>query len=176
MCDFLLIGWWRGNREALQESCAQPEVTILNLGGGFSSAEELNSIVVYIPWGGTRTLPQACTIVSWLLLPPFCIRCLPGLATVWIYFLKLREGHGSWVKPIFYKQETKDTKRICTRDPHGVLLSFTLFLILVTHESHKSGSCYYSPILLGGNFLGSFPGVIWNWPCMWGAGRDQRKR
>ena len=33
----------------LQESCAQPEATILYLGGGLSSAEELKDIVTYIP-------------------------------------------------------------------------------------------------------------------------------
>ena len=44
--------------------------------GGFSSVEELKD-VMYIPWGGTRTLPQGCTIVSLLFLrkvsasPPF---------------------------------------------------------------------------------------------------------
>ena len=32
--DFLLAGWWSGNRVDLQESCAKPEVTILHLGGG----------------------------------------------------------------------------------------------------------------------------------------------
>ena len=31
LCDFLLIGWWRGNRVGFQESCAQPEVAILHL-------------------------------------------------------------------------------------------------------------------------------------------------
>ena len=45
----------------LQESCAQPEVTILHLGGGFSSAEELKDMVMHIslsrnqdPGGGTN--------------------------------------------------------------------------------------------------------------------------
>ena len=37
VCDFLLIGWWWGKRAVFQESCAQPEVTILHLGGGLSS-------------------------------------------------------------------------------------------------------------------------------------------
>ena len=31
---------------------------------GFSSAERLQDIVIYIPSGGIRTLPQGCTIVS----------------------------------------------------------------------------------------------------------------
>ena len=48
MCDLLLIGLWHGNRVVLQESCAQPEVTILHLSGGPSSAEELKGIVMHI--------------------------------------------------------------------------------------------------------------------------------
>ena len=92
VCGFLLIGWWWGNRAVLQESCAQPEVTILHLGGGLSSAEELKDITMYIPWGGTRTLPQGCTVVSWLLLPCLCIPCLPWLVTIWICPLEFREG------------------------------------------------------------------------------------
>ena len=37
----------------LQESCAQPEVAILHLEGGLSSAEELKDIVMCIPRRGT---------------------------------------------------------------------------------------------------------------------------
>ena len=37
VCDFLLIGWWGGNRAVLQESCAQPAVTIIHLGESLSS-------------------------------------------------------------------------------------------------------------------------------------------
>ena len=48
MWGFLLIDWWCSNRVVLQGSCAQPEVTILHLGGGPSSAEELKDIVVHI--------------------------------------------------------------------------------------------------------------------------------
>ena len=54
----------------------------LPFGRGFSSTEELKDIVMCIPWGGTRTLPQGCTIVSWLFLPFLCIPSLPWLATV----------------------------------------------------------------------------------------------
>ena len=66
-------------------------------------AEELKDIVMYIPWGGTRTLPQGCTIFSWLLLLCFCIPSLLWLAAVWICLLELREGQGGWMKPISYK-------------------------------------------------------------------------
>ena len=49
---------------------------------GFHSVEKLNYIVMCIPWGATRTLPQGCTTVSWLLLPCLCIPSLTWLATV----------------------------------------------------------------------------------------------
>ena len=79
VCDFLLIGWWWGNRAAFQESCAQPEVTILHLGGGLSSCRRTQRCwEVYSFW---RNLD---TIVSWLLLLCFCIPSHPWLATVWI--------------------------------------------------------------------------------------------
>ena len=41
---------------------------------------------------GTRTLPQGCTIVSWLSY--LCISSLPWLADVWICCLGLRAGQG----------------------------------------------------------------------------------
>ena len=37
----------------LQESCAESKVTILHLGGGFNSVEELKATIMYIPQGGT---------------------------------------------------------------------------------------------------------------------------
>ena len=45
--------------------------------GGFIKNSE--DIVMCIPWGWARTLPQICTAVSWLLLPCFCIPSLPWL-------------------------------------------------------------------------------------------------
>ena len=49
VCDFLLIGWWRGNRVVFQESCVQPEVTILHQGGGLSSCRTQKYFVMCIP-------------------------------------------------------------------------------------------------------------------------------
>ena len=46
-----------------------------HLGGGLSTCRTQRYIVIYIPWG-SRTLPQGCTIVSWLTLPCFCIPSL----------------------------------------------------------------------------------------------------
>ena len=65
---------------------------------------------LYIPGGGTRTLPQGCTIVSWLLLPSFCVPSLSWLAVVWICPLELRESPGGWKKPISYKKETNEER------------------------------------------------------------------
>ena len=88
--------------------------------GALVPAEELKGIVMYNLLGGTRTLPQGCTIVSWLFLLCFCIPSLPWLATVWICPLELREGQGVWMKPICYKQETGMWKGFVSgRDPQG---------------------------------------------------------
>ena len=50
--DFLLIGWWWGNRAELQGSCVQPEVTILHLVGGLSSCRSTQRYCFVFPWGG----------------------------------------------------------------------------------------------------------------------------
>ena len=92
--------------------------------GALVPAEDLKNIVMYIPWGGTRTLPQGCISISWLFLCCFCIPSLLWLATVWTCPLELREGHGGWMKPISYKQEMGDTERLCTRESYRVLLGF----------------------------------------------------
>ena len=46
--------------------------------GALIPTEERQDILVYFTWGGSRTLPHGCTIVSWLLLfisvfPPFVV-------------------------------------------------------------------------------------------------------
>ena len=75
------------------------------------------------PWGGTRTMPQGCTTVSWLLLPCLCIPSLPWLATVLICPLKLREGHEGW--SLFPTNKKWGTwKGFCAQEPHSVLLGF----------------------------------------------------
>ena len=61
-----------------------------------SFAKELQAFVMFIPWSGTRLLPQVCTIVFWLFLIYLCICSLSWLATSWICPLELREGHSGW--------------------------------------------------------------------------------
>ena len=61
-----------------QESCAQPEITILHLGKNLSSnrrtLQDLYQMVMcpYTPWGGASTRLYCCTIVPWLFLLCFC--------------------------------------------------------------------------------------------------------
>ena len=113
VCYFLLIGWWWVN--SAPGICAQPEVAILHLGGALVPTEELKDIVMCIPWGETRTLPQGCTVVSWLLLPCFCISP-SSLATVWICPLELREGQGGWMKPISYNKKWGTQNSFCGQE------------------------------------------------------------
>ena len=65
---------------------------IFHLVGISVSAKQLKDIVMCTPWGGIRTLPQGCTVVSWLFYPCLCIPSLPWSATVWTCPLELREG------------------------------------------------------------------------------------
>ena len=90
---------------------------------GFHYLQNSSNIVMHIPWGGTRTLPQGCTTVSWLFLPCLCIPSLPWLATVWTCLLELREGHGSWMKPISCNQRNGGhRKAFVPRSPTGPCL------------------------------------------------------
>ena len=95
MTFFWLVGG-EATRVVLQESCSQPKVIILYLGGA--------------PILQKRILPQGYT-TTWLLLPCFCIPSLLWSAAVWSRPLELMEDQGGWMKPISYKQETWDTER-----------------------------------------------------------------
>ena len=56
-CDFLMIGYWWGNRAVLQESCAQPEDTTLHLGGSLSCCRRTQKVCyIYLSWAGTQVL------------------------------------------------------------------------------------------------------------------------
>ena len=44
-----------------------------HLAGVSVFAKQLKDTVLCTPWGGTRMLPQGCTILSWLFLPCRCI-------------------------------------------------------------------------------------------------------
>ena len=138
--SFYLSMWW-DNRALLQKSCAQPDVAILHLGRGLGSSEELKDIIMHIPWGGTRILPQGCTIVSWLFLPCFCVPSLSWLTTIWLCVLEICKGQRGWMKPIFYDQEMRDTEMACIQKPHKALLGFKKKLA----HANKSTQGYSKP-------------------------------
>ena len=68
MCDFLLIGWW-GTGWCFRNPVLSLKLPASTWVRASVPAEELKGIVMYIPSGGTGTLPQGCTIVSEV--PPF---------------------------------------------------------------------------------------------------------
>ena len=70
--------------------------TLHLLGGGVTFIDELKAIVMCITWGGTGTLPQGCTLVSWLLFPCLGILFLSWLVTVQTCPLGFKEAHRGW--------------------------------------------------------------------------------
>ena len=85
--------WWTGKSGVLQSMGSQRVghewVTELNW-------KEFNHVVMCFPKGGTRTLPQVCTIVSLLSLHCLCIPFLPCFGNVCFWSLELWEGNGGW--------------------------------------------------------------------------------
>ena len=110
----------------------------------------MHQIVLCVPWGGTRTLPQGCTIASWLFLLWFFTLSLPWSATVYICPLELKEGLGGR-NFSSYKQKTGDTEGFLSLGgPHRVLLGFT-------------SVCGYVNLMLG-NFSGVCDDASVHWP------------
>ena len=99
-----VTGWGSGN---LALSLKLPSSTWV---GALVSAEELKDFVMYLPWGGTGTLP-CCFLTA----PPLCNPFLPLLATVALNLpFETQQGQGGWMKPISYKWEIGNTERICS--------------------------------------------------------------
>ena len=103
-----------GMKNASSSSCHLPVVGGLVLQKGSK----------IFPWGWTRTLPQSCPVVSWLLLPGLSIPSLPWLATVRTCSLELREGLGA--RSLFPKNKKGRTRKgFAPRSPTGALLGYT---------------------------------------------------
>ena len=91
---------------------------------------------MYISWGAIRTQPQGCSIVSWLLLSSLLILSLFWLTNIGISLLELREGHGGWMKPIFYTQETGDTDTLlCPGTPQYLAQFHSVFMLFPVGDS-----------------------------------------
>ena len=120
VCDFLPIGWWWGNRAVLQESHAQPEVTILHLSGVLSSCRRTQRYYVYPLRRNQDPAPSLhCCFLS---APPLFLCPLPSLISNCLNLH--REGLGGW--SLFpANQKNGDTERLLyLGEPHRVLLSF----------------------------------------------------
>ena len=103
--DFLLIGWQWGTR-----------VSSKNLGLSLklpsSTWVGTQDIVMYIPWGGIRTLPHSCPVVFSLLLL-FSLYFFLSLISNWLNLPCGTQGRSEgWMEPVSYKQKTGDTERI----------------------------------------------------------------
>ena len=113
----------------LQGSCAQPKVTILHLGGAFSSSEELKDIIMYIPSGGNHTYPEAS---------PFFLDCSSFVLHSFTFLVSncclnlpfSTQRRSRRPKPFFLrtttKKETGNIERIC------ILLGFIIISKLKT--------------------------------------------
>ena len=144
LCNILQIGWCWGNRVVFQESqsspfwfwpvwgphaYAQPEVTILHLGGGLSlcrRTQKYASDFMYIPRGGSRNLApslQYCVLTAF----PLFLHSLIPLISNYLNLLFGTGGKFRRLKSFSYKQEAGDMERLLYWGGlHRVLLSFTL--------------------------------------------------
>ena len=125
VCDFPLIGQWWGNRTVLQKSCAQPEVNILHLGGGFSSCRRTQRYP-YVYYLRRNQDPAPRLYYCFLTAPLLSLFSLPSLINNCLnlsfgsqgrsrrlngaYFLKMRNGG--------------HRKDLYQRRPYRVLLGF----------------------------------------------------
>lgn len=104
-CDFLLVGWWWGNRASPQESCAQPEVTILYLGGASVPAKELKDIryVYSLRWNWD---PSPRLLYCSLIASPLFLHTFPYLICNCLNLpFGTPQGLGGCIMPISDKQE-----------------------------------------------------------------------
>ena len=105
VCDFLLIGWWWGNRDH-----AQPEVAVFHLRGS-ACKRILTDINTHVPWRGAGTLLHGCNIVSWLSFLCFCF-----ITCVFHHFPVLTDNCSN---PPFGTQETSANKKTKTEPGAG---------------------------------------------------------
>ena len=103
---------------------------------GFSSAEEHRDAVMCVSWGGARTEPWECTVVSWLLLPYLCIPQTPASLVSNSLNPPLWTQGESWrLKLVSYKQEMGDTEKLPYPGAPQGLVSFKLYQLRLVAPS-----------------------------------------
>lgn len=100
VCDFLLIGWWWGDRVAFQPSNGQLRFASPTWRGCLCSQRETQILfcVLHPLRKSQDPAPRLYCSCSLSALPTFCIPSAPSLATVWTCPLELWEGRGGWIK------------------------------------------------------------------------------
>ena len=105
-----------------QESCAQPEVTILHLGGGLSSCRR------YYVYSFRRNQDPAPRLYyCFLTAPPFFLHSLPSLINNCLILPFGTQGRSRRLNEAYFLQTRNGTRKgfVPGRDPR-VLLHFTL--------------------------------------------------
>ena len=111
----------------LQKSCVQSKVTILHLGGGPSSVEELKDSIMRSPFSGNQD--PLSRLYHHLIVPPLFLYPLPSLISNCLNPPFGTQGRSRRLNEAYILQTRKGehrTEQICTPEPHKVLLSFNL--------------------------------------------------
>ena len=121
--------------------------------GGFSSAGRLKDIVMFIPWGRTRTLTKAA-----LLFPSLCIPSLPRLATVLWNSGKVMEAEAYSIK-----EEMEDTESVmCLGAPQRIssVTAIQGFQPIPLSNSRQEVALFLGPIVQTSRVFYSLTGRV----------------
>ena len=123
-------------------ACAQPEVTILHLGGGLSSHRRTQRCVSDCHALLLRRNQDPAPLLHYCFLMPFLCFCIPShLMSNCLNLPFGTQGRSRRLKPFSYKQETRDTeKSFCTWGGQ-VLLSFNPPFSLI-HLNLEGNRCW----------------------------------
>ena len=133
LVDIFLVDWWWDKWESASSvfwfqlvwgvpAFKQHAVKFFFLVEVSISAEQLKDFFTYIPWGGTKTLNQGCTIVSKTPPPlsPYSFSCLIGNC------LNLTFGTQGRSRRLFPANKKWGTQKgFCAQEPHMILLGFS---------------------------------------------------
>ena len=109
----------------LQESCVPSEFTVLHLGRGSCSVEELKDIVMQISL--SRNQDPVWRLYQPLIVSPVFLYPLPSLISNCLNPPFGTHGRSRKLNEAYIlRQEMENTQQICTPEPHRVLLSFNL--------------------------------------------------
>ena len=123
---FFFLDWLvGGNRAVLQESCVQSEVTILHLGGGYSSVEELKDIDMDISL--SKNQDPVSRLYHHLIVSSLFLYPLPSLISNSLIPPFGTQGRSRSLNKAYILQTRKENAgQNCTPEPHRVLLNFNL--------------------------------------------------